>query len=36
MTKPQNLKIDWGYKLDRDKKFKESDWEVSMSMNTPW
>ncbi|MBM3894654.1 outer membrane protein assembly factor BamA [Candidatus Dependentiae bacterium] len=36
MTRPQNIKIDWGYKLDRDKKFKESEWEVSMSMNAPW
>jgi outer membrane protein insertion porin family len=36
MTKPQSIKVDWGYKLDRDRKFKESEWEVSMSMNTPW
>ena len=36
MTRPQMIKIDWGYKLDRDKKFKESDWEVHLSMNVPW
>lgn len=36
VTKPQMIKIDWGYKLDRDKKFNESDWEVHMSMNVPW
>ena len=36
MTRPQMVKIDWGYKLDRDKKFNESDWEVHLSMNVPW
>ncbi len=36
VTRPQQIKIDWGYKLDRDKKFNESDWEVHMSMNIPW
>ncbi len=36
MLRPQQIKIDWGYKLDRDKKFNESDWEVHLSMNVPW
>lgn len=36
VTKPQQIKIDWGYKLDCDKKFNESPWEVHMSMNMPW
>jgi len=36
MMRPQQIKIDWGYKLDRDKKFRESDWEVHLSMNVPW
>lgn len=36
LTKPVPAKIDWGYKLDRDKKAGESPHEFHLSMNYAW
>ena len=36
LVKPFAAKIDWGYKLDRDKKSGESPSEFHISMNMPW
>jgi len=36
LIKPYPAKIDWGYKLDRDKKSGESPSEFHLSMNIPW
>jgi outer membrane protein insertion porin family len=36
LTKPMPAKIDWGYKLDRDKKAGESPHEFHLSMNYAW
>jgi outer membrane protein insertion porin family len=33
---PQAVKIDWGYKLDRNREAKESPFEWHISMNVPW
>ena len=36
LTQPFPAKIDWGYKLDRDKRAGESPHEFHISMNTAW
>ncbi|MBD3273049.1 outer membrane protein assembly factor BamA [Candidatus Dependentiae bacterium] len=36
LTQPMPAKIDWGYKLDRDKKAGESPHEFHLSMNYAW
>jgi|SaaInlLV_10m_DNA_2_1039722.scaffolds.fasta_scaffold00501_19 outer membrane protein insertion porin family len=36
LLKPTNVKIDWGYKLDRNKKEGESPHEFHLSMNAAW
>jgi len=36
LVKPFPAKIDWGYKLDRDKKSGESPHEFHISMNSAW
>jgi len=36
LTQPFPAKIDWGYKLDRDKKAGEAPHEFHISMNTAW
>lgn len=36
LLKPYPAKIDWGYKLDRDKKAGESPHEFHISMNAAW
>ena len=33
---PQPIKVDWGYKLDRNKSLKESEWEMHLGMNRAW
>ena len=36
LLRPVPAKIDWGYKLDRDKKAGESPHEFHLSMNYAW
>ncbi len=36
LLKPAPVRIDWGFKLDRRKKFKESAHEVHFSMSYDW
>jgi outer membrane protein insertion porin family len=36
LLKPTAVKVDWGYKLDRNKKEGESPHEFHLSMNTAW
>ena len=36
LTQPMPIKIDWGYKLDRDKNAGESAHEFHLSMNYAW
>ena len=36
MVRPQPIKIDIGYKLDRDGTFNESEYEFHFGMNIPW
>jgi len=36
LSNPFPAKIDWGYKLDRDKAAGESPHEFHISMNTAW